>query len=176
MLVVQPESSKKWAGLPAMCPGRKKLLPWGCALTRCGCTFLVVGPTNGEPWGPGTSCEGWDSAPDGARLAFLTVSVVRGLPASSRGDTKKPGGEWRALPTCRGGDRSLTWLDGVQRGGRHLVLPWGFTGGPQEAEASVGRRSLTPAGIKDSSSGSVLAFCISSRRAALCLASAPAAR
>jgi len=40
--------------------------------------------------------------------------VVRGLPAPSRGDTKKPGGEWRALPTCRGGDRSLTWLDGPE--------------------------------------------------------------
>jgi len=67
--------------------------------------------------------------------------VVCGLSAPSRGDTKKPGGEWRALPTCRGGDRSMTWLGGVQRGGRHLVLPWGFTGGPQEAEASAGRRS-----------------------------------
>jgi len=65
MLVVQPESSRKWAGLPAMCPGRKKLLPWGGTRTRCGCTSLVAGPTNGEFWLPVTSCRGCDGTPGG---------------------------------------------------------------------------------------------------------------
>jgi len=175
MLVVQPESSRKWADLPAMCPGRKKLLPWSCTRTCCGCTSLVAGPEIGELWLPGTSCEGYNGTPCGARFTSLTVSVVHRLSTPSRGDTEKPGGEWRTLPTCRGGDRSLTWLGGAQRGGRYLVFPWEFTGGPQEAEASAGRRSLTPVGVKDSSSGSVQAFCISSRKVAPYLMIVPAA-
>jgi len=113
--------------------------------------------------------------PRGARVASLAVSVVRRLSTPSRGDTEKPGGEWRALPTRRVGGRSVTWLSGAQPGGRHLVLPWEFTGGPQEAEASAGCGSLTPVGVEDSSSGSVQAFRISSRKVAPYLVIVPAA-
>jgi len=136
-----------------MCPGRTKLLPRGCTRACCGCTSLVAGPEIGELRRPGTSCGGCNGTPRGARVAPLAVSVVHRLSTPSRGDTEKPGGEWRALPTRRG--RSVTWLGGTQRDDRHLVLPWEFTGGPQEAEASAGRCSLTPVGVEDSSSGSV---------------------
>jgi len=68
----------------------------------------------------------------------------------------------------------VTWLGGAQRGGR-LVLPWEFTGGPQEAEASAGCRSLTSVGVEDSSSGSVQAFRIFSRKVTLYLVIVPAA-
>jgi len=163
---VQPESSRKWAGLPAICPGRKKLLLWGCTHTCRGCTSLVTGPGIGELWRPWTSCGGCNGTPPGARVASLAVSVVHRLSTPSRGDTEKPGGEWRALLTRRGGGRSVTWLGGAQRGGRHLVLPWEFTGSLQEAEASAGRRSLIPARVEGSSSGSVQAFRILSRRVA----------
>jgi len=56
-----------------------------------------------------------------------------------------------------------------------LVLPWEFTGGPQEAEASAGRRSLTPVVVEDSFSGSVQAFYISSREVAPYLVIVPMA-
>jgi len=175
MLVVQPESSRKWAGLTAMCPGRKKLLPWGCTHTCCGCTSLVAGPESGELWQPGTSCGGCNGTPRGVHVPSLAVSAVRRLSTPSRGDTEKPGGEWHVLPTCRVGGRSMTWLGDAQRGGHHLVLLWEFTGGPQEAEASASRRSLTSLGVENSSSGSVQAFCISNRRAAPYLVIVPAA-
>jgi len=99
------------------------------------------------------------------------------LSTPSRGDTENPGGEWRELPTCRVGGRIVTWLGGAQRGGRHLVLLWEFTGGPQEveAEASAGHGSFTLAGVEDSSSGSVQAFRIPSRRVTPYLVTVPAA-
>jgi len=114
--------------------------------------------------------------PRGARAASLAVSVVHRLSTPSRGDTENPGGKWRELPTCRVGGRSVMWLGGAQRGGRHLVLLWEFTGGLQEAEASAGRGRLTPAGVEDSSSGSVQAFRIPSRSVAPYLVTVPAAR
>jgi len=67
-------------------------------------------------------------------------------------------------------------LSGAQRGGRHLVLPWEFTRGPQEEGVSAGRGSLTLAGAEDSSSESVQAFRIPSRRVAPYLVTVSVAR
>jgi len=88
------------------------------------------------------------------------------LSTPSQGETEKPGGKWRALPNRRVGGHSVTWLGGAQSDGRHLVLPWKFTGSQQEAKASASRRSLTPLGVEDSSSKSVQAFRILSRKVA----------
>jgi len=67
-------------------------------------------------------------------------------------------------------------MSGAQRGGRHFVLPWEFTGGPQEVGASAGRGSLTLVAVEGSFSRSVQAFRITSRRGAPYLVTVPAAR
>jgi len=102
--------------------------------------------------------------------------VIHRLLISLWGGTKNTRGEWRELRTCCVGGRSVRLLSGAQRGGRHLVLPWEFTGGPQEAGVSAGRGSLTPAGVEDSFYGSVQAFRIPSRRVAPYLVTVSAAR